>query len=80
MDEDKEKIKTKFFEGTTNMRNYWYPIAPSNEVLDTMPCGHYILGDPIVIYRDPNTKKPVALEDKCAHRSVKLSDGRIRAR
>lgn len=79
MSKDEENsIKSNFFERTTNMRNYWYPVAPSNEVLDTKPCGHYILGDPIVIYRDPNTKETVALEDKCAHRSVKLSEGRIR--
>ena len=35
------------------------------------------LGDAIVLYRD-SEGKPVALEDRCVHRSVPLSLGRVR--
>ncbi|KAJ3221730.1 hypothetical protein HK099_003182 [Clydaea vesicula] len=34
-------------------------------------------GDAVVLYRDPLTNDPIALADKCAHRSVPLSAGKI---
>ncbi|KAJ3276421.1 hypothetical protein HDV01_005044 [Terramyces sp. JEL0728] len=66
-----------FYEKSTDMRKAWYPIFPSEEITSKAPTAFHILGDPIVVYRDPQTLVAVALADKCAHRSAPLSVGQI---
>ncbi len=51
----------------------WYPVAATDEV-GRIPVARRLLDQPVVLYRD-STGAPVALEDRCAHRPVRLSDG-----
>ncbi|KAJ3262594.1 hypothetical protein HK103_000123 [Boothiomyces macroporosus] len=74
---DQEHARKLFFEESIDMRKAWYPIFPSEEITSKAPTGFHILGDPIVLYRDPQTQTAVAFADKCAHRSAPLSVGQI---
>lgn len=53
----------------------WYPLALSDEVGRT-PLARRVLATPVVLYRT-TSGAPVALEDRCAHRPVPLSGGRV---
>lgn len=56
------------------LQNAWYPSAWSDEVADR-PLGRTIAGHPLVIFR---TDKGVsALRDRCPHRFMSLSEGRV---
>jgi vanillate O-demethylase monooxygenase subunit len=57
------------------LRNYWYVAAYDHEV-GRQPLGRIILGEPIVFYRLEDGT-PVALEDRCAHRHLPLSMGKL---
>ncbi|ORY51021.1 ISP domain-containing protein [Rhizoclosmatium globosum] len=73
-----EELEEEYYsESNTDMRNHWYPLLESSALPKGKPIGQHIFGDPIVMYRDPATNEPVALVDKCPHRDVPLSVGRI---
>lgn len=55
--------------------NHWYVVAQISE-LKSQPLSVTLWHQAIVIYRD-NTGKIHALEDRCPHRQVKLSHGKI---
>lgn len=55
--------------------NHWYVVARSTEV-KTQPVGVVLWHQAIVLYRDRGGKIH-ALEDRCPHRQVKLSHGRV---
>ncbi len=55
--------------------NHWYVVARSTEVKN-QPLAITLWHQPIVIYRD-SAGKIHALEDRCPHRQVKLSHGKI---
>ncbi|AFY76453.1 ring-hydroxylating dioxygenase, large terminal subunit [Pleurocapsa sp. PCC 7327] len=55
--------------------NHWYVVARSTEVRDE-PIGVTLWHQAIVLYRD-KTGKVHALEDRCPHRQVKLSHGKV---
>jgi vanillate O-demethylase monooxygenase subunit len=57
------------------LRNYWYVAASENEI-GRKPFGRTILGEPIVFFRT-EAGEPVALEDRCAHRHLPLSMGKL---
>ena len=57
------------------LRNYWYVAAPDSEIT-RKPLGRVILGEPVVLYRKEDGT-PVALEDRCAHRHLPLSMGKL---
>ena len=57
------------------LRNYWYVAADDHEV-GRSPLGRVILGEPVVFYRLEDGT-PVALEDRCAHRHLPLSMGKL---
>ena len=57
------------------LQDSWYVAAWANEIADK-PLGRIILGEPIVLLRDPNGV-PHALEDRCCHRKVRLSGGKV---
>ena len=57
------------------LRNYWYVAAHDHEI-ERRPLGRIILGEPVVFYRLEDGT-PVALEDRCAHQGVPLSQGRL---
>lgn len=55
--------------------NHWYVVACSTEV-KTQPVGVTLWNQPIVLYRD-RAGNIDALEDRCPHRGVKLSHGKV---
>ena len=57
------------------LRNHWYVAAWSDE-LGTDPLAVKMLNEDIVLYRTRDGA-PVALEDRCAHRRLPLSEGKL---
>ncbi len=57
------------------LRNSWYVAAFENE-LGSQPLARTLLNEPIVIFRTEDGT-PVALEDRCCHRSLPLSMGKV---
>ena len=57
------------------LRNYWYVAATDAEV-GRKPLPRTILGEPIVFFRTEQGA-PVAMEDRCAHRHLPLSMGKL---
>jgi phenylpropionate dioxygenase-like ring-hydroxylating dioxygenase large terminal subunit len=57
------------------LRNFWY-VAATPEEVQAKPFGRVIMNEPIVFYRTPDGT-PVALEDRCAHRHLPLSMGKL---
>jgi phenylpropionate dioxygenase-like ring-hydroxylating dioxygenase large terminal subunit len=57
------------------LRNYWYVAATDTEVA-RKPMGRMILGEPIVFFRKEDGT-PIAFEDRCAHRHLPLSMGKL---
>src|SRR5512144_1008599 len=55
--------------------NQWYVCAYSHEVT-AAPIHRWVLGQPIVLYRLEGGD-PVALFDRCPHRGLRLSAGRL---
>ena len=58
-------------------RNYWYVAAWDHEVRRQELSRRTICNEPIVFYRTEDGS-PVALEDRCCHRHMPLSDGNLR--
>lgn len=58
------------------MKNCWYVAAYDRELEDGGPLGRTLLNEPVVLFRD-STGTPVALEDRCCHRHLPLSLGRV---
>ncbi|MBT5048191.1 MAG: aromatic ring-hydroxylating dioxygenase subunit alpha [Rhodospirillaceae bacterium] len=57
------------------VRNCWYPAAWVRD-LETQPVARVILGEKIVLFRTANGD-PAALEDRCPHRLLPLSQGQV---
>ena len=62
--------------GQPFVRDAWYLASWSDELAER-PLGVVLLGDPVVLFRRTNGT-PTALEDRCIHRSLPLSAGRVR--
>jgi phenylpropionate dioxygenase-like ring-hydroxylating dioxygenase large terminal subunit len=60
----------------TQLKDFWYIAAESRE-LNSRPVRRTLLGEPLVLFRKANGS-PAALIDRCAHRNMALSRGRIR--
>lgn len=58
------------------LRNYWYPVLQSEELPPEKPVGFRALGENLVAWRDAQGKPNVVI-DRCSHRSMKLSAGRV---
>jgi nitrite reductase/ring-hydroxylating ferredoxin subunit len=58
------------------VKNAWYAAAWNHEVTAETPLARTILNEPLVLYRD-TAGAVVALEDRCCHRHLPLSEGRI---
>ncbi len=61
------------------VRNAWYIAAWADDVTRSAPLGRTLLNEPLVLWRTEDGI-PVALEDRCCHRHVPLSLGRITGR
>lgn len=57
------------------LRNCWYLAALPEEVADA-PLARTLLGEAVVLFRDANGEV-AALEDRCCHRGLPLSLGRV---
>ncbi len=57
-------------------RNFWYAALPAAE-LDEGPKPFRILGQDVVLFLDA-VGEPAAVEDRCCHRTAKLSKGWIK--
>jgi renierapurpurin 18,18'-hydroxylase len=55
-------------------RDYWYPVAWSDELKAGRTLGRRFAGEPIALYRG-RSGRVFALEDRCAHRQVPLHLG-----
>ena len=58
------------------VRNAWYAACWGSDLKPDTPLAKTILGEPIVIWRGPQGIA-VALEDRCCHRHLPLSLGRV---
>src|SRR5258706_1222551 len=58
------------------LRNCWYVAAWDYELIDRKLLARTLLDQPVVIYKG-DSGKPVALDNRCAHRGAKLSNGRL---
>ncbi|MEM8504574.1 MAG: aromatic ring-hydroxylating dioxygenase subunit alpha [Cyanobacteria bacterium P01_D01_bin.1] len=54
-------------------RRFWYPVVPL-ERLQSGPQAFCLLGQPLVVWMTA-AEQPAAVEDRCCHRSAKLSQG-----
>lgn len=57
------------------LRNYWY-VAASDAEIGRTPLSRVILGEPVVLFRT-GQGTPVAFEDRCPHRHLPLSMGKL---
>ena len=57
------------------LRNYWY-VAAKDQEIGRKPFGRIILGEPVVFFRSEDGT-PIALEDRCPHRRLPLSMGKL---
>lgn len=58
------------------LRNYWYPVLQSGELPPDRPVGFRALGENLVAWRDAQGR-PNVVFDRCSHRAMKLSAGRV---
>lgn len=60
-----------------NFANVWTIIGHASALGNTKPIGLRVAGERIVLFRD-SARKPVALLDRCPHRGIALSLGRVK--
>jgi phenylpropionate dioxygenase-like ring-hydroxylating dioxygenase large terminal subunit len=60
-----------------HVRDDWYPACRSRELRDR-PVAVTLFSTPLVLFRNRDTAAPAALLDRCPHRNVPLSLGRVR--
>lgn len=58
------------------LRNFWYPVVQSAEVPPDVPVPIKCLNEDLVVFRDAHGHAKVMV-DRCPHRAVKLSAGRV---
>lgn len=56
------------------LRHYWHPVAYADDLLG-QPIGVTLLDESIVLFRHEG--RPIALADRCVHRSARLSLGQV---
>ena len=57
------------------LKNQWYVAGLAHELGDK-PLARVFLGEQVVLYRD-HAGAPVALADRCCHRALPLSMGKV---
>jgi phenylpropionate dioxygenase-like ring-hydroxylating dioxygenase large terminal subunit len=58
------------------LRNYWYPVMHAEQLPVDKPVGFKVLNEELVAWRN-SAGLPHVARDRCPHRSVKLSAGRV---
>jgi phenylpropionate dioxygenase-like ring-hydroxylating dioxygenase large terminal subunit len=69
-----EPIEPKAF--LPRAERYWYVLTTSEELKEKVPLARRLFGTPLVVFRGEDGK-PGTLLDRCPHRNVPLSLGRI---
>jgi len=64
------------WEEAGGLREGWYAAGLSEQVTSRRPLGRVILERPVVLWRTRGGA-PVAMEDRCAHRNARLSEGDV---
>lgn len=59
-----------------NAKSFWYIVAESKELKKNQALARTLFNEWLVIFRDENGK-PVVLQDKCLHRNIQLSKGKV---
>ncbi|MBC7661418.1 MAG: aromatic ring-hydroxylating dioxygenase subunit alpha [Chitinophagaceae bacterium] len=59
-----------------SFKNYWYVVAEAKQISAKKPFRAELLGEWLVLFRN-DEGSITAMRDRCLHRSVKLSEGRI---
>ncbi len=60
-----------------DFRDFWYIAADSRKLKKDSVVGARVLGQPVAVFRDENGEV-AAVEDRCLHRSARLSNGKVR--
>lgn len=60
----------------SSTKNVWLIACPSSQLVASQPKSVTLMDEPLVVYRDANGV-PHVLEDRCCHRGVQLSLGRV---
>ena len=68
-------MKVAIFYDNPALRDYWYAVATEQEI-NGQPVARTLLGENIVIYRDP-VGNVIAAPDRCPHRQAPLSAGSV---
>jgi 5,5'-dehydrodivanillate O-demethylase len=80
---EENEILTRVGPGTPAgelLRRYWFPVAIASELTAENPTQLVrILGETLVLFRDKSGRIGL-IDDRCAHRGVSLSYGRVEAR
>ena len=58
------------------LRNYWYPVLQSEELPADRPVAFKVLNESFAAWRDASGK-PCVVKDRCPHRAIRLSVGRV---
>jgi len=58
------------------LRNYWYPVLQSEDLIPNTTRAFTVLGENMVAWRGRDGS-PSVVYDRCPHRSIKLSVGRV---
>ena len=59
-----------------DFKDFWYVVAESRELKPGKVLARKVLGEWLAVFRDAEGN-PVALQDRCKHRSVRLSGGTL---
>ena len=64
-------------DGEFNWHMQWYPVAFVSDLTDGTPMPFTLLGEPLVFWKDTKSGEYRCTADKCPHRLVPLSEGRV---
>lgn len=59
------------------VKNMWYPIAFSHEIVSGKLYSRKLLNMPYVIWRDQASHEVVGFDDRCCHKRFPMSDGKL---
>jgi len=62
---------------STDVKEYWYVLHTSSELTPDRPHSVRLLGEPLVLFRDAGGAAR-AFADRCPHKNVRLSDGKMK--
>lgn len=70
-------VETDTSEVDLGLKDFWYILAQSKDVVSNRALSRQLFGERIVLFRDENDAA-VALEDRCLHRAAPLSKGNVK--